>query len=117
MTPHIVGRVRQSTQVVGDGLVLAPYREGEMGIVRFRRAASRPLVHHEIAAVRLNGRLESLDRLHHVQKLVGTLSAMQVNPKSLESAGQFARNSAHIVVSSCARFVRLCHRSFSLGLR
>jgi len=63
MSSHRIRRARQPLQVRRDGLVLGAHREGEMRIVRLGRAATRTFVHHEIPAMRLDSRLESIDRL------------------------------------------------------
>jgi hypothetical protein len=63
MTTHRIRRARQPLEVPRDGLVLGAHREGEVWVVRLGRAATRTLVHHEIPAMGLDSRLESIDRL------------------------------------------------------
>jgi hypothetical protein len=65
--------------------VLGAHREGEVWVVRLGRAATRTLVHHEIPAVGLDSRLESIDRLYHLEQLLRTLRSGQANPERREA--------------------------------
>jgi hypothetical protein len=113
MASHGVRGARQPTDVVGDALVLRTHREGEVRIVGLHGPTSWTLVHHQVAANRFDGILESIDPFHHVEKLIWTLRPGEMNPKRLEATSQLPRNSAHLVLSPCARFVRLRHSSLS----
>ena len=114
MTPHLVRRSLQAFEVPGYGLVLAPDRESEMLMVRFRRTATWPFVHHEIPAACLDRVLESVDGLHDVEQLLWPLGTAQSNPELREPPGQLPGNPSQLVVLSRVGVVRSCHWPFSL---
>jgi hypothetical protein len=90
MTSHRVGRARQPFQVPRDRLALGAHRQGKVRIVRLARAATRPFVHHEVAAMGLDGRLEPIHGLDYIEQLLRALRSREANPECREAISQLS---------------------------
>jgi hypothetical protein len=90
MTPHLVGRACQSLQVLRDRLMVVTHGKREVWIVGLGGATTGPLVHHEVAAMGFDGRLESIHRLDNVEQVLRSLCSGQANPERCESVGQLS---------------------------